>query len=428
MSETAFAPAPTEAQPVMVVEVDPAIELIGEPVEHTEAPLVVEIDNNADQTETTSDKKSLAYRAGHKLGVRRAVKAAKATAAASTRPIDPILAEQFDVNNAQSTNAEDLNTEYDFSGLSDSELDDLLLTDDIVNDQSKFHAAGRESANRQEAKVQQTFAELDADIASKQLSTGSLKAEGRVIRTYLNDEGKPLAGFAELNTELARKVAEGNDTDWDNLVQTLRDAVKSDANNRDVSTEDRLKTFEAYASKKYKELMAKKQDGSVVVLPIVEQTPQVEKENKKRGRKVAAGLLAAGLLVGGIFGAKKLADEDTSSVKDKGTNELTTGGKLQGPEYNPTADAGDTSNKSDETIKTPENLDITDWTWNVAHNLQPGNETGLIQAGIDAYNMANSTDFAFRAKNGTTMIVNGQGRIVNPTEMEYINQLMINAA
>ena len=98
--------------------------------------------------------------------------------------------------------------------------------------------------------------------AVKDLGAVSMMSESpetshdRVIRSYVNAEGKPLAGFNELYTELDNKVASGNETDWNNLVQTLRDAEKNDAKHDGVDVTEALETFEKFAHDKYKELQA----------------------------------------------------------------------------------------------------------------------------------------------------------------------------
>jgi hypothetical protein len=69
-------------------------------------------------------------------------------------------------------------------------------------------------------------------------------------------------------------------------------------------------------------------------------------------------------------------------------------------------------------------VDLNDWSWNVAHQLAPGNETAFMQRGIDAYNQKHGTHFALTPVRDTIMIVDGT-HIVNPSEMEEMNQLML---
>jgi len=183
------------------------------------------------------------------------------------------------------------------------------------------------------------------------------------------------------------------------------------------------------------------EDGAVGIPVIVEQTPNptTPEAKNRRSRKILAGILAAGLVLGGAFGLKKATDSDNGKVKDKTEQTTVTTDQTTPESTTPTttaeasvdgaitgAETGQT--KEDGTQEVPSNIDISDWTWNVAHNLAPGQETQLIQKGIDAYNEANGTDFALKLKDGTTMIIDGTGKIVNSVEMEYINQLMINAA
>ncbi len=296
-----------------------------------------------------------------------------------------------------------------------------------------------------------------AGVVSKELT-----AEDRVIRSYVNAEGKPLAGFNELNNELAQKVKDGNETDWNNLVQTLRDAVKYDASNEantrlkleGETVEDRLKSFEAYASAKYKELKANQpkeggEEGPVVIPVIVEQTEiapivATPEAKSRRGRKIAAGILAAGLLLGGAFGLKKALDSDDAKgkvgteqpVNTSPTNNpelpgstTTTAPEVTGSDKDTTATLG-----YDITDQERADANLTDWTWNVAHNVAPGHEAELIQKGVDAYNTAHAAEPNYSnfelgkaTINGksTTVIKNGTGHIVSPAEMEEINMRML---
>jgi hypothetical protein len=194
------------------------------------------------------------------------------------------------------------------------------------------------------------------------------EASERVVRTYLNAEGKPLAGFDELNNELARKVAEGDDTNWDNLVQTLRDAVKNDSNKRYESqlkpqgdtVEDRIAAFEKYASKKYNELMLKKNGGRVDIPPIVQQTPDVvlptdtpEKKKRWSKAKVIGASLLAGLLSVGWFAGM---DQDnpkaaTPAAEAPAENPFNGGDSTETPQDTRTADRA--AREAGETVEVP---------------------------------------------------------------------------
>lgn len=66
------------------------------------------------------------------------------------------------------------------------------------------------------------------------------------------------------------------------------------------------------------------------------------------------------------------------------------------------------------------------YSWSVANALSPGKESTAMQIGIDKFNELNGTDFTLVTKNGVLQIVKGSGKVVNPTQMRYINQLMIN--
>lgn len=67
---------------------------------------------------------------------------------------------------------------------------------------------------------------------------------------------------------------------------------------------------------------------------------------------------------------------------------------------------------------------MTEWSWNVAHQLAPGNENAFMQRGIDAYNAQNNTNFALTPHNGSTWIMDGN-HAISPAEMEAMNQLML---
>ena len=306
-------------------------------------------------------------------------------------------------------------------------------------------------------------------------ATKELTEEDRKIRSYVNAEGKPLAGFNELNNELAKKVEAGDETDWNNLVQTLRDAVKYDAGNEantrlkleGETVEDRLKSFEAYASMKYKELKAKQPKDSsdevepIVIPEIVELTPNpaTPEAKKRRGRKIAAGLVAAGLLLGAAFGLKKAMDSDDNKGKVSTEQTTTTTSPTDNADLpgnptsgNPTPEAVDGSDKDttatlgydisnaersayqDAVEEAKANGEHLPWTWEVAHNVAPGHEDEVVQKGIDDYNTAHKADanyspFALGKAtiNGksTTVIKNGTGHIVSPPEMEEINMRML---
>lgn len=82
---------------------------------------------------------------------------------------------------------------------------------------------------------------------------------------------------------------------------------------------------------------------------------------------------------------------------------------------------------STEGISKAQNLaDKGKYSWSVANALSPGKESTAMQIGIDKFNELAGSDFSLQTKNGVLQIVRGNGKVVNPTEMAYINQLMIN--
>ncbi|NDG29927.1 hypothetical protein EB118_07505, partial [bacterium] len=179
------------------------------------------------------------------------------------------------------------------------------------------------------------------------------------------------------------------------------------------------------------------EEGAVGIPVIVEQTEHAStsEEKKPRGKiakRIGAIVVGLAAIGGGLFVGNKLANDSNEQPKvtteqtvpesttPTTTAEASVNGAITGAETGQTSTGG--------TQEAANNVDISDWTWNVAHNLAPGQETQLIQKGIDEYNKANGTDFALKSIDGTTMIIDGTGEIVNSVEMEYINQLMINAA
>ncbi len=74
---------------------------------------------------------------------------------------------------------------------------------------------------------------------------------------------------------------------------------------------------------------------------------------------------------------------------------------------------------------TPESagIDVSQYSWDVAHQLAPGNEIGTIEGAISRYNELHSTNFALAENAGTTMIMDG-ARVINSAEMAELNSLM----
>jgi hypothetical protein len=68
-------------------------------------------------------------------------------------------------------------------------------------------------------------------------------------------------------------------------------------------------------------------------------------------------------------------------------------------------------------------LDYTRYTWSVAHDLMPGQETVVMQRGIDAFNSLHNTQFALTPHNGSIWIMDN-GLSINPAQMEELNRLM----
>jgi hypothetical protein len=89
---------------------------------------------------------------------------------------------------------------------------------------------------------------------------------------------------------MARKVAEGDSSDWNNLVQTMRDVVKLDAKKRGVDVADRLKAFERKAAKNFKELKRN--------TPVVEAEAAPVKRKLRHRAKAAVGAMVSNVVNG----------------------------------------------------------------------------------------------------------------------------------
>lgn len=78
----------------------------------------------------------------------------------------------------------------------------------------------------------------------------------RVIRSYLNKDGIPLAGIQKLEQEIETKVSLGDETNWNNLVQTYRDSYKFYLQNEADSTGASLQDIEHSVYRSHKHLVA----------------------------------------------------------------------------------------------------------------------------------------------------------------------------
>ncbi len=171
-------------------------------------------------------------------------------------------------------------------------------------------------------------------------------AEERKARTFLDADGMPVIGFKGqwekvegsepvyhmgLDDIMAVKVLEGDESNWDNLVQTLRDAVKVDAELRGADVSEYLEAFEKYSHRKFKELKAN-QEAVEAVVDLPEEVP-VKKTRRQRIKERIAGvfgriygggegrergehrkrngLILGGLIVGGLVAAELIKHKAT---------------------------------------------------------------------------------------------------------------------
>ena len=73
-------------------------------------------------------------------------------------------------------------------------------------------------------------------------------------------------------------------------------------------------------------------------------------------------------------------------------------------------------------------FNLNDLTWNVAHQLKPGHEVPIMDKALRAFNEANHTSFALTPHEGTTMIIDHAGTIINSEQMHALNKLMVGLA
>ena len=93
------------------------------------------------------------------------------------------------------------------------------------------------------------------DLPTKQPELESPKsAKQRKVREYLNAEGKPLVSIEELYDEMSKKVASGDESNWTNLVQTVRDSEKYAAKQSGSDVVKLLSDFQKFAKSQHAQL------------------------------------------------------------------------------------------------------------------------------------------------------------------------------
>ena len=93
------------------------------------------------------------------------------------------------------------------------------------------------------------------DPPTKQPELESPKsAKQRKVREYLNAEGKPLVSIEELYDEMSKKVASGDESNWTNLVQTVRDSEKYAAKQSGSDVVKLLSDFQKFAKSQHAQL------------------------------------------------------------------------------------------------------------------------------------------------------------------------------
>jgi hypothetical protein len=147
------------------------------------------------------------------------------------------------------------------------------------------------------------------------------KADDLEVGVYLDKDGKPVTDLNELGRIVAEKVANGDDTDFEQLMAVLREAARYDSLNRGRSAEEFEKLFDKFADRKRKELNDNKNNKGgaavAVAVPVATgDTTQAKPERKKRWKKVVAGVVGAAALVGLGYGGKQVYDELTDNDSD----------------------------------------------------------------------------------------------------------------
>ncbi len=133
-----------------------------------------------------------------------------------------------------------------------------------------------------------------------------------------------------------------------------------------------------------------------------------------RKQKIAVAAGAVALVAGGMFGAYLMNTNDGgSSEGDAPLSELF---------ENDDIEAG-ASSTSEVANPANQNIDVSQYSWDVANQLSPGNEGSVIQGAVDRYNEAHGTGFALTPHNGSTWIMDG-ARAISPAEMAELNNLM----
>jgi len=79
-------------------------------------------------------------------------------------------------------------------------------------------------------------------------------AKQRKVREYLNAEGKPLVSIEELYDEMSKKVSSGDESNWTNLVQTVRDSEKYAAKQSGSDVVKLLSDFQKFAKSQHAQL------------------------------------------------------------------------------------------------------------------------------------------------------------------------------
>lgn len=92
--------------------------------------------------------------------------------------------------------------------------------------------------------------------------------------------------------------------------------------------------------------------------------------------------------------------------------------------HNTLAGGGDQSGAEVAAQNIGSDVDVSNYSWTVAHELSLGGETELMNEGLEQYNQANGTAFALTPHEGSTWIMDGS-RAIQQAEMENLNRIMV---
>lgn len=206
------------------------------------------------------------------------------------------------------------------------------------------------------------------------------------------------------------ETADDDDKAWDKINAQFTDATETVES--EVVTE----------SEQVKERGFRAKLGAVknAILKLSTRIENMPRRNKALVAVGTVAVAAAGIYMYNKFGTTGGVSKSLNIYEPKG-------GHVPSPGKNPI----DLSFLPRGTITTPdignplENIDTSQFSWDVAHQVSPGNETSVMQEAIGQYNAENATNFSLVSRGGTTQIVDAVRGVVDQGTMEDINAHMV---